>query len=320
MAMMKMNWSSQWTVLGLAVWALAQCRPAFAFSVAPSHQRQSLGQRPTTAVQAAHEEESSFWGQGRTKEQVQWHVEQCLQHVDGGDEEWPSHVEVVSAEPPLVVIHNFLSADMCQHIIETAENSEDLKRSTTGEANKESDSRTSDTVWLRDEDCQQPLRLIADKVASISGLPTSNMENLQVCRYRPGQEFKLHTDHLDSFNDLDCRGRLATCLMYLSEPDAGGETWFPGLAESNDQASQPKIAPAQGSAVFFWNTIERPGSPGYDPHMFLNADVQLRHAGLPVLRGEKWICNRWIHPVSLDLGVRGVRPPIHTRQPAYAMV
>jgi prolyl 4-hydroxylase len=139
------------------------------------------------------------------------------------------------------------------------------------------------------------------------------MENLQVCKYRTGDEFKLHTDHQDSFNDLGCRGRLATCLVYLTGSTTsadevgakrrGGETWFPGVREGEENLS---IAPTQGSAVFFWNTIEKPGVEGYHANMFLNTDMRLRHAGLPVLAGEKWICNRWIHPIDFGAGVRGV--------------
>jgi hypothetical protein len=40
--------------------------------------------------------------------------------------------------------------------------------------------------------------------------------------------------------------------------------------------------------------------------MFLNVDKKLRHAGLPVLTGEKWIANRWIHPRNFGAGVRGL--------------
>jgi hypothetical protein len=58
------------------------------------------------------------------------------------------------------------------------------------------------------------------------------------------------------------------------------------------------------TAVFFFNTRERPGMEGYDPEMFLNVDLKMRHAGLPVLEGEKWICNRWNHPIEYGAGVR----------------
>jgi len=140
---------------------------------------------------------------------------------------------------------------------------------------------------------------LAEKVSRVAGVRPSHMENLQVVRYLPGQEFAIHTDHLNSFNDLEPRGRLATCLIYLQEPTTGGETRF---FEFN-----VTVPPQLGMAVFFWNTIEKPGSEGYDPKMFLTADYRLRHAGLPVVEGEKWVCNRWLHPVEfMSAGVRGL--------------
>lgn len=122
-------------------------------------------------------------------------------------------------------------------------------------------------------------------------------------RYLPGEEFQTHTDHLNSFNDFDCGGRLCTCLVYLNDSEepaddydtaddaeseettfTGGETMFPEFNHA--------VSPRKGSALFFWNTHERPGSCGYKKDMFLNVDRKLRHAGLPVLSGEKWVANR----------------------------
>lgn len=268
---------------------------------------------------------ATFWGQQRTAIEIEEHIHASLACTSGIDGQGQRHrVEVVSAEPPLVVIHDFLGTEHCRQIVKTAKATNAMQRSTIGSKQETSTSRTSSTVWLKDEDCPDPLRVIADKVASVTGLPYANMENAQVCRYQPTQEFKIHTDHLNSFNDLECRGRLATCLIYLEEPDAGGETWFPGtndrirvqdedrdlslLGDAVDQNMQDevKVPPTQGSAVLFWNTLQKPGCDDYDPEMFLHADERMRHAGLPVLQGEKWICNRWIHPIDFGAGVRGV--------------
>lgn len=265
---------------------------AGAFPVVPS-----VAHSPSAASKTAAGHE--FWRKERSHEEVKSHFRACLVEIDFGSGV-ESTVDVISAEPPLVVVHNFLSKTMCEDIVQTAQNTENFKRSTLGPQQTMSSSRTSSTVWLKDEECQGPLRLIAEKVSSISGLPPSHMENLQVVRYQPGQQFDIHTDHNDSFNDLECRGRLATCLIYLVEPDRGGETSFPGLD------GEVAISPTQGSALFFWNTVQKPGSNDYSPTMFLNADVRMRHAGLPVELGEKWVCNRWIHPIDFGKGVRGI--------------
>lgn len=295
-----------------------------------------------------------FWGQDRSVEEIQTHLTSA--HLNIARE----HVQVLSASPPVVVIHNLLTSDQC-HVIMNGAINQQLQRSTTiiieaedvNNNNKEnindtknnnddatttstlpltSNIRTSSTVWLRDDDddheeddigdihhsstfakaggsdannnavgissLSHTLRQMADYVSHMSGLPPHYMENLQVVRYLPGQEFQVHTDHLDSFNDMERRGRLATCLFYLQSPTRGGATHFP---EVNVQ-----VVPTQGSALFFWNTVEKPGCPDYQENMFLHADERVRHAGLPVMEGEKWICNRWVHPVDYGAGVRGL--------------
>ena len=301
----------------------------------------ALSLSSTSTVGETTELRHTFWGQTRSKTEVEQHVHASLAGIDAAavaaaaahQNNKATTVQVVSAEPPLVLMHDFLTATQCEALIAMAKDT-GMTRSTTGNGQAESTSRTSSTVWLKDQDYPKydcgpnakvttnnnVLHILAEKVSALSGLSTACMENLQVCRYEPGQEFKLHTDHQDNWNELECGGRLATCLIYLSEPAAGGSTWFPGVHETTPFASshnqdqetqqqeplQETIAPVQGSAVFFWNTIERPGEPDYDPRMFLTADVRMRHAGLPVHEGEKWVCNRWIHPVDFGASVPGL--------------
>jgi len=110
-------------------------------------------------------------------------------------------------------VHGFLERSYCDHIIDatigpsaTGEDSSSasstagkhqLKRSTMGAEQEKSDHRTSSTAWLHEERCPLPLRTFASRTSALSGLPPTNMENLQVVRYEPGEEFQLHTDHLD---------------------------------------------------------------------------------------------------------------------------
>jgi len=277
--------------------------------------------------------EKYFWSEPRTEKDI---IEYCSKILSSdsdekGRQDMRCHIEIVSSDLPLIVIHNFLSGEMCEEIIEAALNEGNLKRSTMGATQTKSKNRTSSTTWLKENQCEEPLRKIAGKVSRLSGIPPNHMENLQVVRYEPGQKFNMHTDHLDSFNDLDCRGRLATCLLYLNSPLAadegggkgtantkensnaintetkkegtiksftgGGETWFP---EYN-----ANIIPRQGTAVFWFNTHEKPGMDGYQSDMFLNINMKSRHAGRPVIGGEKWVCNRWMHPISQGANVRG---------------
>jgi hypothetical protein len=138
------------------------------------------------------------------------------------------------------------------------------------------------------------------------------MENLQVARYKPGQEFHLYTDHQNSYNELSIKGDWPHFLFTSQNQIA---TWFPGLNDDNDSTLQGDgfdtdndiyIPPTKGSTVFFWNTVKKPGCSNYDSEMFLNVDMRLRHDGLAVKQGEKWIANRWIHPIDMGVGVKGL--------------
>ena len=281
----------------------------------------------------------NFWSKCRTEEEIAVYVQRSLSVHDGSTQTTlidRNDIHVVSVEPPLVVIDNFLSVDDCNAIVEQA-SAMNMVRSTLGTTRLECSTRTSETVWLRENENVKPsatraMRYLTTKASNLSGLLPSHMENLQVVRYTEGQKFDVHTDHLDAFNKLDCKGRLASCLIYLnsaadshthsqnkkknniqdndnsndtikSNDDSigtfeGGSTYFPEYDIS--------ITPKMGRALFWWNTIQRPGMEGYHPQMYLDVDLRMRHAGNPVNRGEKWICNRWIHPVDVGAGVKGI--------------
>ena len=76
------------------------------------------------------------------------------------------------------------------------------------------------------------------------------------------------------------------------EEDAGGETGFP-LAFGGEGFF---LRPPRGDAVLFYDMLEDG-----------NVDELSLHAALPVLSGEKWICNFWIWDPKVDL-THGNRP------------
>jgi hypothetical protein len=116
----------------------------------------------------------------------------------------------------LLVVHGFLEGSYCDQIIDATLEPSDgsppvgkhqLKRSTMGAEQEKSDHRTSSTAWLHEEYCETPLRTFAERTSALCGLPPMNMENLQVVRYHPGEEFQLHTDHLDWY--------VGVCVSYI---------------------------------------------------------------------------------------------------------
>jgi prolyl 4-hydroxylase len=109
-----------------------------------------------------------------------------------------------------------------------------------------------------------------------------SFEAVQVARYGPGGKYDAHYDGDDcgpgAGRPCPADQRLATLLMYLSEPESGGATRFPLL--------DVEVAPEKGKALFFWVA---------DPATRELFEKTL-HGGMPVGRGTKWIANQWARP------------------------
>jgi prolyl 4-hydroxylase len=123
------------------------------------------------------------------------------------------------------------------------------------------------------------VRRLEARIAKLVDWPEINGEGLQILHYRPGAEYKPHYDYFDPAEpgtpSILKRGgqRVATLVMYLSEPAKGGGTVFPDV--------HLEVAPKRGNAVFF----------SYDrPH----PATRTLHGGAPVLEGEKWIATKWL--------------------------
>jgi prolyl 4-hydroxylase len=100
-----------------------------------------------------------------------------------------------------------------------------------------------------------------------------------VLRYQPGAQYLPHHDYFDpaqpGATSILARGgqRLATLVMYLNTPEAGGATTFPDVGL--------EVAPIKGNAVFF--SYSRP-----------DAATRTLHGGAPVQAGEKWVATKWL--------------------------
>lgn len=118
------------------------------------------------------------------------------------------------------------------------------------------------------------------RIAARAGRSLVQAEPLAVLRYQVGQEYRLHHDYMApgalTENPYYRRvgQRVATMVTYLNLPGAGGGTDFPrrGIV----------VTPELGAGVLFTNTLAD-GRP----------DPDSLHAGLPVLRGEKWVATLW---------------------------
>jgi prolyl 4-hydroxylase len=182
--------------------------------------------------------------------------------------------------PRLVVFGGLLSDDECDALVALARprlaRSETVDNQSGGsEVNA---ARTSQGMFFERGETAL-ISSIEQRIASLLQWPLTHGEGLQVLHYRPGAEYRPHHDYFDpahpgTANILQRGGqRVATLVMYLNTPLAGGATTFPDVAL--------EVAPVKGSAVFF----------SYDrPH----AVTRTLHGGAPVVAGEKWVATKWL--------------------------
>jgi prolyl 4-hydroxylase len=198
--------------------------------------------------------------------------------VDAGDK-WVSVLQRVHA-PDLCVFGNLLGAPECQALIDAARprlvRSRTIDTQTGGEALNPD--RTSQGMFFSRAENAIVQRVEA-RVARLLRWPVKHFEGLQVLRYRRGAQYRPHYDYFDPAEPatpaLLARGgqRVATVIMYLQEPAAGGATVFPDASLS--------VVPRCGSAVFFSYAHAHPDSLSL-------------HGGEPVTAGEKWIATLWL--------------------------
>lgn len=189
-------------------------------------------------------------------------------------------VLVALEHPRVVVFADLLGEDECDTIVQLARDR--LERSHTVDVatggSEVNAARTSEGMFFRRGEHEVVAR-VEQRLATLLRWPVERGEGLQVLRYRPGAEYKPHHDYFDPAQPgtpaILKRGgqRLATVVMYLNNPEAGGATTFPDVGLS--------VAPRRGHAVFF--SYDRP-DPG----------TRTLHGGAPVLAGEKWVATKWL--------------------------
>uniref|UniRef100_A0AAV2JJ04 Prolyl 4-hydroxylase subunit alpha-1 n=1 Tax=Knipowitschia caucasica TaxID=637954 RepID=A0AAV2JJ04_KNICA len=140
--------------------------------------------------------------------------------------------------------------------------------------------RVSKSAWLTSYD-DPVVEIINERIEDITGLEMDTAEELQVANYGVGGQYEPHfdfgrKDEPDAFKELGTGNRIATWLFYMSDVLAGGATVFPDIGAS--------IWPQKNSAVFWYNLF----ASG-------EGDYSTRHAACPVLVGNKWVSNKWIH-------------------------
>ncbi|XP_047482512.1 prolyl 4-hydroxylase subunit alpha-2-like [Penaeus chinensis] len=148
-------------------------------------------------------------------------------------------------------------------------------------------------TWLQEKD-EPALQILGFRLSQLIdvALDDAASEPYMVANYGMGGTYEAHRDthgparrpHSEKAGE-----RLATLLTYVEAPRAGGRTVFPWVGAG--------VAPAEGATVIWWNLLAS------HEHDFLT-----RHAACPILRGHKWIINKWVgykaqwrkHPCPVD--------------------
>tara|TARA_A200000113_G_scaffold150216_1_gene135308 strand:- start:2597 stop:3211 length:615 start_codon:yes stop_codon:yes gene_type:complete len=194
-------------------------------------------------------------------------------------------------DPYIYTIDNFLSEKECKFIIKVSRDNMRLAGvSTFNDENKfktgEYKGRTNSSYWIPHDAYSETLK-ITKRIAEKIGCNYRHFESFQVIHYNENEEYKYHYDAYD-MNETEkykkyCneRGnRLRTVLVYLNDVEEGGGTGFDSL---NEYEGEIIVEPKMGKMVVFTN-VNDDGS--------LNR--KSRHAGLPVIKGEKWAFNLWL--------------------------
>ncbi|MCA3254729.1 MAG: 2OG-Fe(II) oxygenase [Alphaproteobacteria bacterium] len=193
-----------------------------------------------------------------------------------GDPLAPATGTPVGGDLPITLFEGFLTADECAYLIGAAEpffTASVVVDPRTG-AHLPNPIRTSDTAFFPIVDENPAIHALNRRIAAASGTRPEQGEPLQVLRYAPGQEYRMHSDALPPGGG-DRNQRILTFLVYLNDDYEGGATLF--------EATGLALRPRAGDAVLFHNTLD-----DGRPH------PRMRHAGQPVTRGVKYLASRWI--------------------------
>ncbi|NXB39391.1 P4HA3 hydroxylase, partial [Eulacestoma nigropectus] len=193
----------------------------------------------------------------------------------------PAKKEMVQIRPYVALYHDFITDAEAETIKGLA--GPWLQRSVvaSGEKQQKAEYRISKSAWLKDT-ADPVVRALDQRIAAITGLDLRPpyAEYLQVVNYGLGGHYEPHFDHATSMKSplyrMKSGNRIATIMIYLSAVEAGGSTAF-----IYANFSVPVV---KNAALFWWN-LRRNG----------DGDGDTLHAGCPVLAGDKWVANKWIH-------------------------
>ena len=191
---------------------------------------------------------------------------------------------IISTDPKIVYIENFLTSKEIDHLIELCEKHKIESKveipldNTKTVVEKKVEQRTGSTAFLKKGMTKQIIN-IENKAMGIGNVSYNKIEPLQVVAYKKNQYYKPHMDtfYPKSQDLLTGGNRFATILVYLTTLDDNekGRTIFPNL--------DLKFKPKRGDAIYFENMKDG------------QVDYRLLHEGESLESNKnKYILNIWI--------------------------
>lgn len=204
---------------------------------------------------------------------------------------------ILCKDPLVETYENILTDEECEHFINISKNN--LKRALVSDnANGTiSNGRTGSNTWIK-HDYDEITERIGNKIAKIVNIPLENAEQYQIIYYGINEEYRKHYDsweHDNSEKTLRCMkyggARMMTALVYLCDVEEGGGTQMTKLGIT--------IKPKKGKLLVFQNTSSR---NSHKRHPLSE------HAGLPVIKGEKYAFNLWFKECNSKLLYKEFNP------------
>ena len=203
--------------------------------------------------------------------------------------------EMLSEDPPIVLFHAFASDDELAALIAHGqgryERSLGVHVDGTGRVSSvKTEIRTSSHAWCMHDEClaDERVQRFTRRIMNVTQMPEENAEYAQLVYYHACDAedandcafYRRHSDYIDTDVTKAQGVRVFTLFAYLNDVPEGGGTRFTDLTPS------VTVEPRRGKALL-WPSVQIDA-----PH---KKDERTMHEALPVLRGEKYGANVWIH-------------------------
>jgi prolyl 4-hydroxylase len=199
----------------------------------------------------------------------------------------PGSRREICAAPRIFTLDEFVSSGESSHLMTLASiNLQPAQAGTRDRLSQEHSAFSGAAATFHTSLCDPVVRNLERRIGAAFGLPPSHVEPVSVLRYQGGDSYAAHVDYFDAarlarnreIGDLAGQ-RVASFLVYLRAPEAGGETQYLKIDR--------KIAGRERMALCHFN-CDAKGEP----------DPMTLHTGTPVTKGEKWLARTTLREKS----------------------